>query len=652
MKFASSDWFLLLLLAIVIIIKKRIVRIDLVISCFERGEEMVCFSFSFAVTLLAWGAFASSTEVEKYDACVACVSRGMKFQDGAECDSRCMIADLGCYDDAAGCDAYRQELLDRTICKEASSSCEDCQSAAKSCVWDVESGSCFEGSNMWMSNPTSFVRSGDVCPHSVTAASHCPEFVDEQSHIAMAGGKTASRQPDESVKTMTSELSESMRESIKALESERQAQGENVLFDTSGDIEVCSYKTQVVAGVNYFILVNFGSDEHFEITVYKPLPYTKQPPSVTAVRAIPSPSRPATTEAPTDMVVDEYDWCPDSAYESAQPEQICMMVCPKPHCPEGSKVVDAMCAKKNDSCCGFECVEKKAKATEAPSEEPCMMVDCAPGYDLMFADARGCGGFCVAACSRVTDMAECSKMPECKVDKDAFEDPVTFEVSDKCIEAGGPVCCEAIMASCLACSTGQSAAAWCLDHPGEYDCDDIKMPDTCETCIDAGLKWSAGSCFKECAMDTSCWTTLKGCSLGGTKSACKFQDSCVSCAGVGTPGTCYWHEDGYCTGELHWTEPEKMTTDVGNCPQIRTVRIILLSGGCAGIAALAVLSIVYLRRRKRTLQDRVRVNSVSSLNGTIQFDDDKKVAGTYTAPPQEEAVEGKPVVSTGSVIVI
>jgi hypothetical protein len=95
-----------------------------------------------------------------------------------------------------------------------------------------------------------------------------------------------------------------------------------------------------------------------------------------------------------------------------------------------------------------------------------------------------------------------------------------------------------------------------------------------------------------------------------------------------------------------------MTTDVGNCPQIRTVRIILLSGGCAGIAALAVLSIVYLRRRKRTLQDRVRVNSVSSLDGTIQFDDDKKVAGTYTAPPQEEAVEGKPVVSTSSVIVI
>ena len=165
-----------------------------------------------------------------------------------------------------------------------------------------------------------------------------------------------------------------------------------------------------------------------------------------------------------------------------------MMMCPKPHCPEESKSGNKMCAKKTDSCCGYECAEIK------PPVKPCIMIDCAPGYDIMMTDERGCGGMCVAVCKRVKDMEECARMPECKVDKNAYEDPETFEVSDVCIESAGPVCCAAMTAGCLACSQGyKSAAAGCTDNPDKLNCADVKMPDTCKSCVASGLKWSAGS---------------------------------------------------------------------------------------------------------------------------------------------------------------
>ena len=175
-------------------------------------------------------------------------------------------------------------------------------------------------------------------------------FLEEEGDVALAGGKTSSRIPDVAVQQMARDLSEDIRTQVGALQSERQALGENVLYDTSGDMEVCSFKSQVVAGTNYYIVVNFGSDLHFEVTVFKPLPYTEETPRVTGIRAIPL-EEPPRTQPPPDTADDdrEYDWCPDTVYDSARPEQICMMVCPKPHCPEDSSVVDNKCAKRSDS---------------------------------------------------------------------------------------------------------------------------------------------------------------------------------------------------------------------------------------------------------------------------------------------------------------
>jgi len=322
-------------------------------------------------------------------------------------------------------------------------------------------------------------------------------------------------------------------------------------------------------------------------------------------------------------------------YDSARPEQICMMVCPKPHCPEDSSVVDNKCAKRSDSCCGFKCVENM------PVEEPCMMVDCAPGYDLMMTDARGCGGICVPQCNKVTDMKDCASMPECKVEK--YENPKTFEVSDVCAESA-KVCCMAMTAGCVSCADGyKSAAAWCEDHPHQLDCDEIKMPDTCQSCVTSGLKWSAGSCFKECAMDTSCWTSLKGCSIASasTSDGCKSQSSCETCTTL-DGRHCNWNaEGGYCTDELS----DEYTDNFAQCPRIKTVKIILLSGGSAGVLALIALSVTYVRR-KNNLREHIRVNSLSSLGDPIEFDDKKDAAS-----PEEEVV-GQPIVSTSSVVVV
>ena len=45
--------------------------------------------------------------------------------------------------------------------------------------------------------------------------------------------------------------------------------------------EICRYKSQVVAGVNYDVMVSAG-DYTYAVRIYKPLPYTREPPRITA----------------------------------------------------------------------------------------------------------------------------------------------------------------------------------------------------------------------------------------------------------------------------------------------------------------------------------------------------------------------------------
>lgn len=77
---------------------------------------------------------------------------------------------------------------------------------------------------------------------------------------------------------------------------------------------------------------------------------------------------------------------------------------------------------------------------------------------------------------------------------------------------------------------------------------DCPNPTTCEDCVDADLKWSAGTCYTECAMDVGCYDTKALCEYLANEELIKTTYiSCGDCLnaenewtfnGDGTAGTC------------------------------------------------------------------------------------------------------------------
>lgn len=49
-------------------------------------------------------------------------------------------------------------------------------------------------------------------------------------------------------------------------------------------LKAISFKSQVVAGTNYFIKVHVGNDEHIHVRVFKALPHTGAGPEVSSVQ--------------------------------------------------------------------------------------------------------------------------------------------------------------------------------------------------------------------------------------------------------------------------------------------------------------------------------------------------------------------------------
>ena len=85
----------------------------------------------------------------------------------------------------------------------------------------------------------------------------------------MIGGFTKTRPATEEVQNIVSEVQGQVQSRL------------NVQFDR---FQAVSYRSQVVAGVNYFIKVDVGNGSFIHIKVFVPLPYTNLPPSLSDVQ--------------------------------------------------------------------------------------------------------------------------------------------------------------------------------------------------------------------------------------------------------------------------------------------------------------------------------------------------------------------------------
>eukprot|EP00658_Telonema_sp_P-2_P001862 TRINITY_DN10690_c0_g1_i1.p1 TRINITY_DN10690_c0_g1~~TRINITY_DN10690_c0_g1_i1.p1 ORF type:complete len:152 (+),score=38.33 TRINITY_DN10690_c0_g1_i1:163-618(+) len=116
----------------------------------------------------------------------------------------------------------------------------------------------------------------------VAAGISCPSM---DSHGArgqrLMGGFTDSKPADQAVKELLAKTEGWQDKALSAV----QASGENRA--SLGEYEICSYKTQVVAGTNYEVRIALDGGKTMEVLVFQPLPYLHQPPELTAARIAP-----------------------------------------------------------------------------------------------------------------------------------------------------------------------------------------------------------------------------------------------------------------------------------------------------------------------------------------------------------------------------
>jgi len=109
--------------------------------------------------------------------CMACVGTGRSWQAG-ECNpsSECIIADIGCFQDASGCKRWHEEHEAAVKC-EAQNTCSSCLGSSSLCLWSPDSG-CFIGSGFW-GPPEAVFQQGDKCPENEAAPLERAEVLNE-----------------------------------------------------------------------------------------------------------------------------------------------------------------------------------------------------------------------------------------------------------------------------------------------------------------------------------------------------------------------------------------------------------------------------------------------------------------------------------------
>ncbi|XP_069133945.1 cystatin-A1-like [Argopecten irradians] len=96
------------------------------------------------------------------------------------------------------------------------------------------------------------------------------EFCKSSGKMAMVGGAGQVQPADAEIQLLVHNLKASVEEKSNARYEE---------------FEAVSYRSQVVAGTNYFIKVKVGNDQYIHMKVFKPLPYTKDPATLTSYKA-------------------------------------------------------------------------------------------------------------------------------------------------------------------------------------------------------------------------------------------------------------------------------------------------------------------------------------------------------------------------------